>query len=44
MNAYYRAIFKSIAEDIDRALNGFQGEFALRDALDKIEKLLEEDE
>lgn len=40
MNAYIRARLKLIEADIDRALYGTGGAFALSDALHKVQALL----
>mgnify|MGYP003656924158 CR=1 FL=1 len=42
MNAHLRARLKAIEADIDSALNGFGGAFALSDALRKVQAWLEE--
>ena len=41
MNAHERQEIRRALDDIDRALNGFQGQFALRDAEHRLLKLLE---
>ena len=40
MNEYERQQIRRALDDIDRAMNGFQGPFALRDAEHRLLKLL----
>ena len=41
MNAHERREIRRAIDDIERALNGFQGAFALQDAEHRLLKLLE---
>mgnify|MGYP003149432842 CR=1 FL=1 len=43
MNQKERTQIKKALQDIDRCVNGFSGSFALVEAMDRLQKLLEAD-